>query len=84
MAFGRSRIRQRREDLSHSQKFEGIIENSAAMSECHCRVVMETSKQNMPVEPAESREISSSGTTKCLWIKVEEKPFHHIGLKLIA
>jgi hypothetical protein len=41
--------------LGHAQKLESIIENSAAVGERHGRVMVEASKQNMPVESAKSR-----------------------------
>jgi hypothetical protein len=40
--------------LSHTQKLESVIENSAAVRECHGRVMVEASKQNVPVESAKS------------------------------
>jgi len=51
----RHRLWQGRENLSHAQQLKRIIENSAAMRERYGRVMVEESKQNMPIESAKSR-----------------------------
>jgi hypothetical protein len=40
--------------LSHTQKLESVMENGAAVSECYGSVMVEASKQNMPVKSAKS------------------------------